>query len=288
MGYIHCSYLYIMKDIKSSIEQRIRQLNWSTSYENITNLVEPCIRISSKGQDTMKVGRSKIGGLPDLPKSAEWPKIKGKPLAFLGQIGFAEVHEAIFVPDALQNKLVSFYLSVHYEDYRELNPSIHAVVITDLHGGEEVVSKAFPEALETSYRFDQKELEFKPSFSLPSYQHWKVEDLQLNAHDEELYADEVSEIINDLLGLGYQPGHQLFGYSDAIQGDVNHRWASKYLDGAFKEYNQDVQDVEKRFHQLMQFDLMLDFPAISDGCAYYGYMPGDHADLKIQCELQNT
>lgn len=276
-----------MKEIRNILEERIRDFSWTIPKNEITELIIPSIRISTVEESNLFLGCSKFGGLPDLKINIEWPTINEKPLAFLGQINFSNLEMNNLIPTKLKNKLVSFFISGYQEHYRETNPMIHKILITENTDFEKLISKPKSRNLEQKFLFRQKRLEFVESISMPSYQHWKIEKLDLNNEDEYLYSDEVLEIYNELLALNYQPGHQLFGYSDAIQGDTNSSWAAKHLNCEPFPRTEELINTEKAFNQLIQFDLMKGFESISDGCAYFGFIESDNFELQFQCELQN-
>ena len=233
------------------------------------------------------MGTSKLGGSPDLAEDVLWPCINEKPLAFLGQINFKDILWTGLVPKTLDNKLLAFFISGYQEHYREGNPRIHKTIIQDIDSQEEFRARSFPDDLDAKFQFDESVLTFSKSFSVPSYQHWKIEELHLNETDEQLYSEEVLEIFNECLGLNYQPGHQMFGYSNAIQGDTNGSWAAKHLNNAALSGDLDLNQLEKTFKQLLQIDLMQGFESISDGCAYFGFLETEGPKIKIECELQN-
>ena len=277
-----------MKEKKNILEERIKELNWEISKQYITELIEPSIRISTIEDLNLMLGSSKFGGLPDLSTNIEWPTINEKPLAFLGQINFDELETSKLVPSKLRNKIVAFFISCYEEHYRGTNPIIHKTIISETTDLNKITPKEIPRNLEQKFQFGQKRINFAESFSIPNYQHWKIEQLELNDEDEELYSDEVMEIYNELFELNYQPGHQMFGFSNAIQGDTNSSWAAKHLDCESFPRTAELMNTEKAFKQLIQFDLMQGFESISDGCAYFGYIETKNLEIEIQCELQNT
>ena len=50
---------------------------------------------TKEGFGKSKIGQTKIGGKPDLPKDSKWPTWNGKPLSFLAQIDLAEIKDLL-------------------------------------------------------------------------------------------------------------------------------------------------------------------------------------------------
>ncbi|HEY6944470.1 MAG TPA: YwqG family protein [Candidatus Acidoferrum sp.] len=64
------------------------------------------IQTSAATDETLPIGASKLGGLPDLPANIAWPNREGAPLAFIGQINLREIPS----PSPLsQDGIVSFF-----------------------------------------------------------------------------------------------------------------------------------------------------------------------------------
>lgn len=63
----------------------------------IRALVRPAINLvtSRTDESQLSLGQSKIGGHPDMPVGAEWPKWNGHALGFLAQINLAEISETV-------------------------------------------------------------------------------------------------------------------------------------------------------------------------------------------------
>src|SRR5262245_45007702 len=59
--------------------------------KEIRDLARSCIRGDTRKVQMSAVapGASRIGGVPDLPKSVPWPQRQGKPMAFIAQIDLA-------------------------------------------------------------------------------------------------------------------------------------------------------------------------------------------------------
>jgi uncharacterized protein YwqG len=59
--------------------------------DRIIDAVAPCIVLSPATGDEP---RTRLGGDPLVPRGAVWPHVEGRPLAFLGQLDFAELAQA--------------------------------------------------------------------------------------------------------------------------------------------------------------------------------------------------
>jgi uncharacterized protein YwqG len=61
-------------------------------------LIRPSLRLTRGGSGTAGPSASRLGGAPDLPPGFEWPRWRGRELAFLGQLDLAAV--AGHIPEA--------------------------------------------------------------------------------------------------------------------------------------------------------------------------------------------
>jgi uncharacterized protein YwqG len=75
-----------------ALREQIRSLGLNRLEEKILSLVKPCIYMTRRAVDanSIPVGASKLGGLPDLPPDFQWPYYGEKPLTFIGQFRFSE------------------------------------------------------------------------------------------------------------------------------------------------------------------------------------------------------
>ncbi len=269
------------------LERDIKNLDWKIDPQKIIDLVEPAIKIQGLSIRKAKLEESKFGGTPDLHIGIEWPRIDRKPLAFLGQINFNDIQSHL-IPKFFRNKMIAFFISGYKNHYREVGGAVHKIIISDLSSKIDIRSISYPTDLEDVFRFEEKKMTFRDTISIPSYQHWKVMELDLGEEDEEIYDYDLNDLFKDKYHEGNEPSHQLFGYSYALQGDTNTFWAGKYLNCTTYPKSKELQKVEKEFRQLVQFDLGKEFNTISSsGYAYFGYHEGKNR-ISIECILQNT
>lgn len=69
-----------------------------------------------KDEQTIKIGTSKLGGCPDLPKGQPWfiNEETGAPMSFLAQINLAEIHPFDVNQELPTNGMLYFFYDVEY------------------------------------------------------------------------------------------------------------------------------------------------------------------------------
>jgi uncharacterized protein YwqG len=78
---------------KAALLTAFAQAGISRLQKDIDALARPSIRLYTTpvDEDSLAVGTSKVGGLPDLPPDLIWPEFGGLPQSFIAQIRLAEV-----------------------------------------------------------------------------------------------------------------------------------------------------------------------------------------------------
>lgn len=170
------------------------------------------------------VGRSKLGGLPDLPPTMDWPVWKGQPLSFIGQFNMAEV-----VPfDSDKSLPQTGFLYVFYEANEQsvwgFDPGDRgAWRILYFDGPASELARRTKPPFETSgsvpkAQFNECPIEFSKGVSLPGSVSSVVDTLKLTEQEHENYSEfleDVAELFGD--GPAY---HHFLGYPQQIQGEM--------------------------------------------------------------------
>ncbi len=131
-------------------------------------------------------GKSKFGGLPDLPAGTDWPRRGHKPLAFIAQLDLGEVSRLLNGP---------------------LSPQSPPLV----------TPPAVPDDYDpATWGFEEAGVAFVPRISLPEAEHLLSEQLGVGHDDYEAYNALMDELrqAHGLSGLT-----QLLGYPAEIQHD---------------------------------------------------------------------
>ncbi|MFX1237082.1 MAG: YwqG family protein, partial [Promethearchaeota archaeon] len=135
------------------------------------------IRIKPTSEDEIKIGESKIGGRPDLPKGVKWPKFDGFPLLFLMQINLSELKE-LQSNQFTKDKGILFFF---YDDYStgwslEEKKCVKVIYSGDL---EKLVRTDFPKKkikasnyFNNKLSFDSHKIIFSEAISLPPANGW--------------------------------------------------------------------------------------------------------------------
>lgn len=89
------------------IETRLAEYGLSRFAPAFVASARRCLRLSSRRAD-VAVGRSKVGGDPDLAPGAPWPSCEGRAMTFLAQLDLADVASRIESPLPTSG-LVSFF-----------------------------------------------------------------------------------------------------------------------------------------------------------------------------------
>jgi uncharacterized protein YwqG/predicted DNA-binding protein (MmcQ/YjbR family) len=92
----------------------------------IERLARPALLLKTKRtpEGKLAVGRSKIGGRPDLPDGLGWPAHRGKPLAFLAQLNLAELPGAASVEELPRTGMLWFFSVFGWQVEGDADPQL--------------------------------------------------------------------------------------------------------------------------------------------------------------------
>jgi uncharacterized protein YwqG len=93
--------------------------------------------IDLREADQLEVGRSRLGGDPDLPPTLAWPQIQGEPLVFVAQLDLAELARYEAATELPRAGLLSFFYAPIPPDGYELE---HPVAVLHLRDRDEALA----------------------------------------------------------------------------------------------------------------------------------------------------
>ena len=209
-----------MKTLKD-IESLLTAHGLTGYYEKIVHAVRSSVRITleSASDERIAIGASKMGGLPDLPKTVDWFR-QGQtntPLSFICQINFAEVK-----PFDNENKLPAggilyFFYDCSMDgmpwgfDPKDINEKVVYYYDGDL---ADLERKEAPNDIEENgCVFEAAELRFETALDLPDLDSPAGETLGLADDDRENYWEMMDEVSESTI-------NKLLGHSNNIQGGM--------------------------------------------------------------------
>lgn len=158
--------------------------------------------------------RSRIGGLPSLPDDIPWPLWKGKPMAFLCQLGLREIPAGCERHGLPDSGVLCFFYNQEQETWG-FDPkdegSWRVIYAAAADIGD--ARRAAPDGLEKGSIYPEKPVVLTPVETYPDCQDDRVGALDLS--DDQI--DEYDEW--RLRGFGDAPQHQLFGHPTPVQGN---------------------------------------------------------------------
>jgi len=197
-------------------------------------------KFSYQKKNVLSIGKSKLGGYPDLPCNFEWPLWKNKPLEYIMQLNLKEIANlkgCRFVKK--QGMLYFFYhFKSKYKDYESMEKERWRVIYHP-STNDLIRVECLPYKSESSPRSDLYPIFFKDQISIPSP----------SAIDNTLSISELHPFIIDSLKLNdkeienyknlyhqYQ-GDQLFGYPSYEHGNIQLECEILYNNLSPKDYS---------------------------------------------------
>lgn len=152
--------------------------------------------------DGLPVGRTKLGGRPDLPKSTRWPRADGRPMTFLAQVALADV--------APHDATASLPAEGHMAVFGDLDGPEMATARVLYFGTGELVRptppRGAPPELDGAVALDPE-----PELTPCPTESESVRRLGLSAQEFLTY--------RHLLEEDREPQHRMLGHPDVIQND---------------------------------------------------------------------
>ncbi|QRG69055.1 YwqG family protein [Brevibacillus choshinensis] len=195
------------------VKALIQRLGLQNMEENILAHLHECIHVQPAKSEAQAVGKSRLGGSPDLPPGWTYPTFHDEPLVFIGQLNLAEI-QAIGVPNELPGHglLYFFYEAAEQSVYGELTDRDGWRVL--FFDGDFSTLKPVP------YPGDH------PNGTLPANDMLLRKGLSLHSDgitvpDKlwDTYYDEFLPSFSEING-SYVCNHQILGHPHNIQGDV--------------------------------------------------------------------
>ncbi|MDY7395723.1 DUF1963 domain-containing protein [Aureibaculum sp. 2210JD6-5] len=228
--------------------------------EQLIKMIRPTIGIKTKSSEDkrIEIGKSKIGGQPDLPENFDWPRVNEKPMLFCAQYNLSELNN--FDKENILPKKGLFYIFLSLDDkWKEFN-GVNQAFKFIFSDSENLIRTTFPSDQEESARFKSALIEYFEFYTVPHYENYKLfklhekyEDLNDALDSIILYIDKVCESKEDRY-------HQILGEDRSMQSSAVYDFAAKNLDifGADSSKYQrkwsEILELSKNYQILLQLD----------------------------------
>lgn len=217
--------------VKRGLSQRevltelIRFHRFAKKQQAIEGAARPALllRTQPSGQP-LKLGRSHIGGLPDLPDDMKWPMHRnGKSLAFLAQINLGEIAQKEWLSEFPTEGLLYFFSVLGWQQEGDADPDLPkdkdstdwTRVLYAPNGKSRLKQTEPPGAVNT---FPAVAVEFLPQLTIPTDPREPVFEAKWSGEAKDKYIS-LQDAFADASAhpLGHPPRHLLGGYADYEQ-----------------------------------------------------------------------
>ncbi|AOY15471.1 cytoplasmic protein [Bacillus sp. ABP14] len=188
--------------MNKQIEVLIDKYGLTHLKEELMNTVFPCIKVVPKQAETVAIGSSKMGGIPDLPATFEYPTHKGNPLQFIAQFNLNDLQNVGIDHDFPEKGMLYFFSVENYFE-EDVNPTEAGRV---LYYDVPVEQLRRADELQTNY--NQCATTFELTYKLP----------ELFIEDE-ADSDRFLQLLEELIPDNYD-NHQIFGEPFSVQDEV--------------------------------------------------------------------
>jgi uncharacterized protein YwqG len=161
------------------------------------------------------IGRTKIGGCPDLPDGLEWPVFNDKHLAFIAQINLAEVSEYDIEKSLPGAGILYFFYDADQETWGYDPEDLGGWKVIYYDGDRSLLKRIrFPEDIPEGSRYQACKVDLMNEPSLPAWESMYIEELNLSEAESDAYLD-LFESENEGLII-----HKILGHPNQVQGDM--------------------------------------------------------------------
>lgn len=229
--------------------------------EELIKMIRSTIGIKTKSSKdvNIKVGKSKIGGKPDLPKDFEWPRANGKPMLFCAQYNLSELTK--FDKENSLPKKGFFYIFLNLDEkWNEFN-GVNQTFKFLYSESKNLIRTDFPKDLEENQTFKTALIEYFEFYTIPDDENYKLFEFDKKYDDFYFYFYQPTDeyIIEELYQDSNQM-HQILGHDRSIQSSVVYEFASKELglygaeSSEYKKSWNDILELSKTYELILQLD----------------------------------
>jgi uncharacterized protein YwqG len=206
---------------KADLQSAFIAAKLSRLVKDIDQLARPSIRLTATAVDEseLKIGASKLGGVPDLPPGAAWPVLKGQPQSFIAQIRLEDARQYDTAKVLPQSGMLWFFYDAQQQTFGA-DPSDRGgwqVLFMDGDLGKLQPTPA-PSTLPAPSQFHASSLGFANEMTLSQQPQLEIPNLDWTDAEQQQY----ETLLWTFPGQADRamPHHRLLGNPDTIQDDM--------------------------------------------------------------------
>jgi uncharacterized protein YwqG len=206
---------------KADLQSAFVAARLSRLIKDIDRLAWSSIRLTATAveESELKIGDSKLGGVPDLPPGATWPVLKGQPQAFIAQIRLEDARQYDTAKVLPQSGMLWFFYDAQQQTFGADPGDRGGWQVLFMDGDLGKLQRApVPPALPALSRFHACSLGFANELTLSQQPQLEIPDLDWTDAEQQQY----ETLLFAFPGPADRamPHHRLLGNPDTIQDDM--------------------------------------------------------------------
>src|SRR5947209_16331348 len=206
---------------KTTIQSAFTTADLSRLTKDIDRLAKPSIRLypTPVDEDTLSIGASKLGGVPDFPADIVWPQWKDVPQSFIAQMRLEDI-QAYDIDNVLPHRgMLWFFYDAQQETYGADPADRGGWQVLFKEGDLTNLQKTpFPAKLPAASKFNACSPGFASEITFSQQPPLEISDLDWTDEDQKKYESVLSSFASQTGRI--TPRHRMLGFSDTIQDDM--------------------------------------------------------------------
>jgi uncharacterized protein YwqG len=206
---------------KAEVVQSLSKAGLDRIKGDLEPLMKPAIGIKANPteENSLAVGASKLGGLPDLSAGVAWPMWKDLPMSFIAQFRLADLRPYDVEKALPPRGMLYFFYDAKQETYGHTGAERGGwKVIYQADPVPQLQRTAAPQNLPPEARFGARSAAFSSKITLPQWQKVFLKNANWKPEEEETY----SQFMADFPAGDDAPyRNHLLGHPDELQDDMH-------------------------------------------------------------------
>ncbi len=206
---------------KTSVQAAFVATGLSRLVQDIDRLSQASIRLHTTYVDesTLRIGISKLGGIPDLPAEVSWPQWQGLPQSFLAQINLDDVRHYNIHGLLPPRGMLWFFYDAQQSTFGSAPTDLGSWQVLFRNGDPSKLQRTpAPAQLPIASQFHACSIHFSREITFSEQPPLEIPDLNWTDADQEKY-DALLSTLRDPADHALIH-HRLLGYPDTIQDDM--------------------------------------------------------------------